>query len=733
MQDYKTNIIETGLSDHGKQCVRVGGLRRLADGAVRVEYIYRRVFSLRNNQHFSNDLVAEGWSDVFQSNEINSACGYFLETVTKHFKNSFPLKRFRNKKDPLENLHNSIHNDSDVREHKNKLNAMKVIYDHSRQPETLRLYNEIKNSYEKLLINKKRQLNKTHIFNSGSDSVRKSKAIWNVINLETGRSRSQIKANKSSLSPDNFNKFFTTVATKILSNNTTPTQQDPLQFMPPANIHSMFLSPVSESDVRNCILGLKPKSAEDAHGLSVKLIKININSLVKPLTHLVNLSFASGVFPTELKLTKVVPIHKSGNENDPGNYRPIAITPVFSKIFEKLVAKQLLFFLSKNNIITDDQFGFREGCSTTDAIFRVISSILETFEDGGVSVAAFVDLSKAFDCVSHTVLLKKLNHYGVRGTASNFFKSYLSTRSQYVTTQYGKSTCSSVTRGVPQGSVLGPILFLIYINDFPNSVDSRTVLFADDTTLIQSSNTIHRAKDILENQLQRAQSWFTSNELQLNEGKTMFVEFGYTSAISNSNVKFLGMTMDSALSWNAHIEVLESKLSKAIYAVRKTAQYVDEEAAVIAYYSLFHSIMTYGLLAWGCTSQTNINSIFLLQKKAIRAIAKVSEMNSCKPLFKKYNILTLPSSIILANLLYIKANCHKFQSFSSLHTYNTRHNLNLVVPSHRLELSNKYALGVRLYNQLPENVKVLNVNRFKRIIRTHLLENCYYSIHDFKF
>ena len=247
-------------------------------------------------------------------------------------------------------------------------------------------------------------------------------------------------------------------------------------------------------------------------------------SLIQPLLHICNMSLSNGVFPDVLKIARVVPIHKNGQTGDFNNYRPISVLPFFSKLLEKLVYNRMLKFIDDFNIIHDNQFGFRRNRSTYMALNVLLDKFHESVTSKEYMIGLFMDLSRAFDTISHDILLNKLYKYGIRGLSYDWIKSYLSNRKQYVNYKNSSSDTLNVNIGIPQGSILGPLLFILYINDLHNVSDKLTLLqFADDSSFFVSGRSLPELFNVLQNEIVKIREWLNNNKLSLNISKTNYM------------------------------------------------------------------------------------------------------------------------------------------------------------------------------------------------------------------
>ena len=321
------------------------------------------------------------------------------------------------------------------------------------------------------------------------------------------------------------------------------------------------------------------------------MLKMIPDLTIIPLCRIINMSFITGVFPEILKIVKVIPVHKGGSTQDMNNFRPISLLSIFDKIMEKLLHKRLYDFLEKNNILFKNQFCFRKNNSTLFALLQITEKIGESIDKGKYGCGIFIDLRKVFDTVNHQILLQKLDHYGIRGSALSWFESYLDNRRQYVYFNGESSDLKSISFGVPQGSVLGPLLFLLYINDLLNiSSLLDFYLFADDTNLYYEDVFLISLEQKINKELKKLNLWLNVNRLSLNIAKTNFVIFhpynkplkGRVTIVikkkaiaEKSAIKYLGVIIDSTLSWNGHILNIPKKISRAIGVMFKIRPFVN--------------------------------------------------------------------------------------------------------------------------------------------------------------
>lgn len=489
------------------------------------------------------------------------------------------------------------------------------------------------------------------------------------------------------------------------------------------------------------------KKSSGHDGLNMILVKSLNKALSIPLSKVINKSLITGMVPEEMKLAKVIPLHKAKNKELFTNYRPISLLPVFSKVLGKIVHKRLYSFLQKYKILFAHQYGFRLKHSTCDAVTDFTYDMLQSLDKKHSSLAVYLDLSKAFDTIDHGILLNKLEHYGIRGVALEWFKSYLYQRKQYLSFKGTNSRVLTMPCGVPQGSVLGPLLFILYSNDIPNSLKHcKSIIFADDTTLYLSSPSQDDLYHQMNNDLSSLHDWFKANKLSLNASKTKYMAFnmklvhpfldlsiGGEVLEKVNSTKFLGIIIDDELKWNKHIDNCRRKTASGVYAMNSAKHTLSASHLRILYNSLIHPYLNYGNLLWGNALKKYINPLEIQQKKAIRCIFKANYNSSTTPLFKEAHILklrdihTLQLSKLAHNFMYGKLPLplnRMFKRNIDIHSRNTRQVRDIFLPKVRLDIVKRSYLCEcsNIWNNLDNATKSIHAtSTFKCKIKQQLI------------
>jgi hypothetical protein len=564
-------------------------------------------------------------------------------------------------------------------------------------------YIEFRKLYQKL----KRKTKKNYyseLFDHYRNDVRRT---WANLNKLIGRNKNKSMptetfiinnkhtSNKTHIS-NGFCKYFTGVGEQFASGIPPPVHTFDQYLKCKRHDKTFFFSPTDHIEIERIITSLKNKRSCGHDGISSQFLKAVKAEISEGIAIVINKSLETGVVPDILKIAKVIPIYKAKDSQQCTNYRPISLLPVISKLLGKVVHKRLYTFMNMHNIFYPSQYGFRPKHSTINAITEFTSDVLSSRDNKEHTAGVFLDLSKAFDTINHSTLLKKLQHYGVRGMALEWFRSYLTNRKQYVSYKETDSSIMEMTCGVPQGSVLGPLLFIIYTNDLPNAlINCKCILFADDTTVYYSSKNVTHIFDNINKDLNSLEDWFKANKLSLNISKTHYMIFpgqptkheNLSLKINNEiinqvhKVKFLGMIIDENLTWQEHINYCSNKMSSGLYALNSSKHLLTKEHLKTLYYSLTHSYLNYGLLLWGSSNKRHISKLEIKQNKTIRIINNSKYNASAIPIYKSLNILPIAKlfKLQLGKFMYLYSRRELprplqniFTLNSDIHSHNTR-------------------------------------------------------------
>ena len=755
------NVDIVKLSDHKAQFVHFDVCKK---EVVKIKRKVR-IYSKKNCAKFEKLIQSEKWDKVKTKNLGNDKFNEFHDKFTSIFESSFPLISKTYTDVPIKC---SNWKTPGLRISKRKLYLLDKLRKINPDTYSKQYVKRYKKIYYRLVELSKQICNSNKVLNSDD----KGKTMWQILNSRKG-SKSHKKNKGLNLKIDGdlvkdpqkiadaFSNYFEKSVDDIKDSiGDAIHDKDPLSNIAPIE-EVMFLNSVTEKDVKNAISKLKNKRSFGFDGIPDFLIKQCGDGISEILAHIINTCFQQATFPSKLRQSIVRPVYKKGPKDDITNYRPVSLLSVFSKIFEKIFLYRLLHFLKSNNILSKFQHGFRAGLCTETAIFNLVNGILEDIDKKRKSCGIFVDLSKAFDCIVHDILYSKCHRYGIQGSCLQWIKSYLSGRSQCTEItgwdEQGNEIKSSshnkpLKYGVPQGSILGPVLFLIYINDLPDYCldnEAQPTLYADDSNVHISATDNEELIVKAADGISFLESWFSMNGLVMNRKKTEIVPFrtiqttdylkeniifeNDTFELSDS-IKFLGVVIDPCFRWCDHVLYLRKRLASVIFAINELKSVVDLHALKALYYANFNSLISYGVIFWG--DSIDSNKIFVLQKRVLRSMLKLRYHEHCRDYFQLHEILPLPCLYILECVTFVKKYyLDFFPDITVSHPYNTRNkNKELPMPKTRLKLVDKGPMCkcILLYNKLPCDIKlILKISTFRIEVKSFLLQHCFYSVQEY--
>lgn len=491
-------------------------------------------------------------------------------------------------------------------------------------------------------------------------------------------------------------------------------------------------------------MGLNKNAAAGMDKITVKDLQAMAIVIKKPLTNMVNKSLSMGIFPNCLKDTIITPIYKSGSKTDCGNYRPISLLNSISKIFEKIINIRIRTFINKTIGFDNNQYGFIENSGTEAAISTTLDQIYEALDEGKLVAAVFVDLTKAFDVVNHEKLVHIIEDMGIRGVAKNLVKDYLTNRTHCTRINNILSDKLPIKIGVPQGSLLGPLLYLLYIMNISNcNISSKYNIYADDTNIVAKANTLSELETVLNNDLKVYSNWLNVNELIMNTKKTNYMIFRsrlksceeINVKVNNiplsrtQNIKYLGVTIDETLKWDNHVKNIKNNILPIIMAIRRSGG-VTKRVAKLIYNGYILSKIRYNITSWSHCSNFHQKQIGTIMNKALKILFKMDMRCSTRKVYNDTEELDINQLIYFEKCKYIHKIVNKqtksnwmLHTRKEIHRYNTRNRFNLNVPIARTSTKHKSLKNsaIKLYNILPKYIKdCKNIDKFKFLLKRHI-------------
>jgi Reverse transcriptase (RNA-dependent DNA polymerase)/Endonuclease-reverse transcriptase len=732
-----------------------------------------RKFSPDNWETFLDLLVKENWEEVYNETDIDAKSELFMDKIIKYFNVAFPLHKTVVRANQI----NKVNLSAPTRLLKNRILSLdNEIKSTLSEFEKIRLKNERATLQKQVSNNIREEVkNKNHL--TISNSSNKSSAAWKILKDSTGKGKSQHEITR--LKVDGREETIKLNIANLLNQtflvpppNETPQSSD-YTFDPPEIVVPFSLNRTSENEIYAIICKLAPKKSSGWDEISVQTLKRISLFIVKPFSHLVNYSFITGKVPKNIKLAKYIPVFKKGDSENPSNYRPIAMTSSFSKVYEKAFLNRLEYHFEHNNIINPQQHGFRKGKSTLTALFDFAEQVYNTMGAREKLNVILYDFSNAFGTLYPQLLLRKLKLYGVSDVAISWLSSFLMQREQYVQIRDVDCDGTEITinserlisdMGVPQGTILGPTSFISYSNDISLRVlIAILILFADDSTMLVKGKT---SQEVNTNTVQVNNDFVgfaSDNLLTINASKTKIMQMHtYQTkhivppeiAISGTNVevvnncRLLGVTISDTMNWLPQCEKVVNKLRSVTYLFTILRDTVSEDSLKLVYYAYAQSQIMYSIVIWGASP--HMQKVFVAQKRVVRALAGLRywrsncALDSCRPLFKKYGILTVYSLYILECMKFFAKYPEKFRRKSEvpncyspktrLAKSNSCENDLYVDISGQLDILNQnpVVMTSRIFNMLPVTVKMLTDRReFICKIKEIVYKYQYYDMNEY--
>lgn len=510
------------------------------------------------------------------------------------------------------------------------------------------------------------------------------------------------------------------------------------------------LSIVGEDTVSKILLGISSDKATGLDGLPARFLRDGAVHVIGPLTHIINLTIYHGEIPKDLKTARVVPLHKKKSKTEVGNYRPVSVLTVVSKVLERVIYNQVQDYLQQKELLYDYQSGFRPSFSTDTCLIHLTDHIKNQIDKGNYTGMVLLDLQKAFDTVDHDILLMKLHSMGLSDTAVRWFKSYLTGRSQIVGVNGVNSHPKDIVCGVPQGSILGPLLFLIYVNDMERAVSCKLLLYADDSALLISGKSVQDIELKLSMELTNVNDWLVDNKLSLHLGKTESILFGSrikikrtanlniscrgTKIASKQSVGYLGSNLDQTLSGEENckkiVQISNSRL-KFLYRQAKFLNLATRRTLVSA---LVQCHFDYAASSWyHSLSKMSKSKLQVCQNKLIRFVFDLGPRSHLGVAdFKRIGWLPVEQRVWQTSLSHVHKVLHGHTApylhqdltrVADIHSYNTRNSQQgLVVPrSGSYGQKTFYFNAIKQWNKLPVCIQSIpTFSQFKLATKHHL-------------
>ena len=733
----ESGVLNIGMSDHYIVYAIIGKERKTTHH--RHKYSVNRSYNHLNVDMLKTDLRNTNWCNIGKHLNVDDAVNEFESMFLDVADHHAPLRRKRVRhKNPTPWLTADIVEVMRMRDKAKKQASAK------NSPQLWVEYRKLKNKVNIMIKQSKK------IYLTDAVKTKDKKKVWKSIrHIVPSKSKSTditcIKTDSGEFSnskdiANELNDYFANVGPSLAkkinvtdaNDNVNATEDTSKNTSVECN-NVFDFNVVDEEYVFKELMSLSDDKATGVDDISCKLLKLCAEEIVSPLTYIINLSLTTGIFPNKWKKARICPIFKGGENSEPCNYRPISILPILSKILERAVFDQLYPFLDSRSMLHDNQSGFRPKFSTSSALMDITEEWLNAIDNGELIGIVMLDLQKAFDTVNHEILIKKLHDYNLSINIINWFVSYLKDRSQITVINGMRSTEQKYTCGIPQGSILGPLLFIMYINDLPDHVSNVHVsMYADDTAIFCSSKNVNDIVDKLNHDLINVDNWLLRNKLSLNIQKTNFMIIGTPQRLSSianqhldinirgisllrvSNCKHLGIIIDENLHWNNQVDQVTKKVLTGLYFLRKSSNVLPKNIQSMLYKTIIAPHFDYCNVVWGRCNKTIFNKLQVLQNRAAKIITGANRYDSSSQALSDLDWKNLDKRLFYneaVTMFKIINNdapsylCRRFEVKETIYNMRNKGSLHLVKPNTEYMKRSFCYRGAILWNSLDANVK----------------------------
>ena len=725
--------VQSGLSDHQLVSFNLN----IQQVTIKQQPFKIRSLDKINIDNYQNDLNNIDWSFLTSTKCIDETWDNFKGKILTILDQHAPVKLIIRKSNQQPWM------DHATKELIRRKNSARIERDVKRTEAA-----ETKYRYLKKQVNKATKAAKKKYYNNRITINQKApEKLWRIIKEVAPSNFTSAKDNDKIFTPESlnfFNQHFANVGRKIeneLQLKTNLTIQNDLHNVAET---SFTFDTVEVNKIIKIINDTPSNKATGIDDLPIRAIKMGLNKLAEPITTLINRIITEGIIPKELKTALTTPVYKKGDADDPNNYRPISVLPIISKVMEKVLSEQLYTYLLSNGHISSSQHGFKPKHSTVTCLLELTEDIRQELDKGKATGILALDLSKAFDTINHDNLLDKLDKIGIKHNAHKLLSNYLHERQQITKQGNLYSDKTILTHGVPQGSILGPLLFIVYINDiFSITKHCKILSYADDTTLYCSSLHPSNIQQSINEDAKTLTAWFRQHGLKVNAGKSQYMTINMTHAdetyenihitVDNTNIlpenemSILGVTMDKHMKWNKHVNNVIRNCKFHLRAFYRSVKLIDIDEKRLLYNACLASRLSYADIIWTKCNAAEAKKLQTIQNMAARAIMGCRKLEHAPPILKNLNWITLEQKRRLHELVMfhkIYTNRVTYNLALRLENYKRRLDIRtrgmgtsqLFIPAHRTMYMKKsfFIRNIHQWNRLPAMLKeTQNTNTFK--------------------